>query len=113
MSSKNKVIKTFISELREQGRITEQFLDGVSDLTIEELIAVKLELSSKMVKGKLYGLPLWGSMPYAVRDGLLMFVTRNCITKTDMASTIGLPYEQFTQIYRKYCSRDKEVILEE
>jgi len=102
MSSKNEKKVTFVSELKRDGRISEEFLNVVSDLTLEELISVKLELSAKMFNGKLYNLPLWYNLPYIIRESLLNFVNRNCKTKVDMSNTLGIPYEQFIQIYKKY-----------
>ncbi len=102
MSSKNEKKVTFISELRKDGRVSEEFLNVVSDLTLEELISVKLELSAKMFNGKLYNFPLWYNLPYIIRESLLNFVNRNCKTKVDMSNTLGIPYEQFIQIYKKY-----------
>jgi len=104
MSSKNEKKITFISELRRDGRISEEFINVASGLTLEELISVKLELSSKMLNGKLYNLPLWYNLPYIIRESLLNFVNRNCKTKADMSNTLGIPYEQFIQIYKKYIS---------
>jgi len=102
MSSKNEKKVTFVSELKRDGRISEEFLNVVSDLTLEELISVKLELSAKMFNGKLYNFPLWYNLPYIIRESLLNFVNRNCKTKVDMSNTLGIPYEQFIQIYKKY-----------
>jgi hypothetical protein len=94
--------RSFISELREEGKVDSPFLDKVSDLTIEELIAIKLECSAKMMRGKLYNFPLWYTLPYMVRDAMMNFVDRNCKTKTDMSNVLGIPYSEFIQIYRKY-----------
>ena len=102
MSNKKEKKTTFISELKKDGRINEDVLNLVSDLTLEELISVKLELSAKMLNGKLYNLPLWYTLPYIIRESLLNFVNRNCKTKADMSNTLGIPYEQFIQIYKKY-----------
>jgi len=102
MSSKNGKKITFISELKKEGRINEEVLNTVSNLTLEELISVKLELSANMLNGKLYNFPLWYNLPYIVRESLLNFVNRNCKTKMDMSNTLGIPYEQFIQIYKKY-----------
>ena len=102
MSRKNEKKNTFISELKKEGKVNEEFLDTVSGLSIEELITIKLEVSSRMFGGKLYNFLLWQNMPYIVRDSLLSFVDRNCKTKSDMANTLGIPYEQFIQIYKKY-----------
>lgn len=102
MSTKKGKKDTFILELKKEGRINQDFLDKVSDLTLEELISIKLELSAKMVGGKLYNFPIWYSMPYVIRESLMDFVSRNCKTKADMANTLGLPYDTFIQIYKKY-----------
>ena len=102
MSSKSRKKITLTSELRKSGKIDNNFIDKLSDLRIEELIALKLESSAKMMNGKLYGIPLWYTLPYAVRDSLMDFVSRNCKTKSDMSSTLGIPYEMFIQIYKKY-----------
>ena len=76
MSRKNEKKSTFISELKRKGKITEDFLDGISEFTIEELIMIKLEVSSKMFSGKLYNFLLWQNLPYMVRESLLNFVDR-------------------------------------
>ena len=102
MSREKAKKRSFISELREEGKIDSHFLDKVSDLTIEELIAIKLEHSAKLISGKLYGFPLWYTLPYMVRDALMNFVNRNCKTKADMSNVLGIPYSEFIQIYRKY-----------
>ena len=104
MSRKNYKKNTFISELKKEGRLDEEFLDTLSEFTIEELITLKLEVSSRMLSGKLYNFLLWQNMPYIVRQSLLNFVDRNCKSKMDMANTLGIPYEQFIQIYKKYIS---------
>ncbi len=104
MSTKNEKKINFISELKKDGRVSEEFLNIASDLTLEELISVKLELTAKMLNGKLYNFPLWYNLPYIVRESLLNFVNRNCKTKIDMSNTLGIPYEQFIQIYKKYIS---------
>jgi len=102
MSTKSGKKITLTSELRKSGKIDNNFIDKLADLKVEELVALKLESSAKMMNGKLYGIPLWYTLPYAVRDSLMDFVSRNCKTKSDMSSTLGIPYELFIQIYRKY-----------
>jgi|TARA_R110002020_G_scaffold236447_3_gene448780 hypothetical protein len=94
--------KSFILSLKKEGRVNEGFLNIVSDLTLEELIAVKLEQSSKMMRGKLYNFPLWYTMPNVCRDACMLFVRTCCSTKADMASVLGVPYDYFIDLYKKY-----------
>lgn len=102
MSSKNENKRSFISELKNEGRINENFLSIVSELKLEELIAVKLELSARMTNGKFYNFPLWFAMPSITRDACMKFATGICTTKSDMASLLGVPYDLFLEHYRKY-----------
>ena len=102
MSSKNSKKRSFINELRNNNRINENFLNVVSDLKLEELIAVKLEQSARMTGGKFYNLPIWYTLPYVCRDACFKFATSICNTKSDMASLLGIPYDTFMDIYKKY-----------
>ena len=102
MSTKNDKKSSYISELRSEGRINESFLNTVSELKLEELIAIKLEQSSRMMKGKLYNFPIWHTLPMICRDACLKVATRLCSTKSDMASFLGIPYNNFKQLLREY-----------
>tara|TARA_A100001015_G_C15019430_1_gene727241 strand:- start:1796 stop:2113 length:318 start_codon:yes stop_codon:yes gene_type:complete len=102
LSSKKNKKRSFISELRHEDRINENFLNIVSDLKLEELIAVKLEQSARMTGGKFYNLPIWYTLPYICRDACFKFASSICNTKSDMASLLGIPYDTFVDIYKKY-----------
>ena len=102
MSTKNTKKGSYISDLRSEGRINESFLNTVSELKLEELIAIKLEQSSSMMKGKLYNFPIWHTLPMICRDACLKVASRICSTKSDMASFLGIPYSNFKKLYREY-----------
>ena len=104
MSSKNDKKKSFILSLKKEGRITEDTLNVISDLTLEELIAVKLESSARATSGKLYNFPIWYTIPNICRDACIKFARSCCNTKTDMSNLLGIPYDQFNILYRKYYS---------
>lgn len=74
----------------------------VSELKLEELIAIKLEQSSKMTGGKFYNFPIWHSLPYICKDACYKFAYGVCDTKSDMASLLGIPYNTFSDIYKGY-----------
>lgn len=101
--SREKIKKrTFISKLKNEGRINENFLNIVSDLTLEELIGIKIELASRLFRGKLYGIPIWITMPRVVKEAMLHVAINSCKTKTDMSSFLGLTLEQFNNILNDY-----------
>lgn len=88
--------------LKKEGRINEDTINSISEMTLEEIIGVKLELSAKETNGKLYNLPIWYTMPNICRDACLQFAFSYCSTKSDMASLLGIPYEYFKDLYKKY-----------
>ena len=94
--------RSFISKVKKEDRINENFLNIVSDLTFEELLAVKIEMASRLFKGKLYNIPIWITMPRIVKEALLHVTINSCKTKTDMATFLGLTSEQFNEILRTY-----------
>jgi hypothetical protein len=102
LSTKNDKKGSYISELRSEGRINEDFINKISDLKLEELIAVKLEVSSRMTSGKLYNFPIWYTLPRICKQACMNVADRICSSKADKASFLGIPYNIFLQIYREY-----------
>ena len=75
-----------ISKLRKEKRSSEEFEIVLNALSLEEVIALKLELSAKNAfKGKLYGIPLWSSMVNIVHDALLKYALSATKTKKETA----------------------------
>jgi len=101
--SREKIKKrTFISKLKSEDRINENFLNIVSDLTLEELIGIKIEMASRLFRGKLYGIPIWITMSRIVKEAMLHVAINSCKTKTDMCSFLGITLEQFNDIIKDY-----------
>jgi transcriptional regulator of acetoin/glycerol metabolism len=91
-----------IRKLRNEGKTNEQFEVAVGMLSLEELIALKLELASKSVGGKLYGLPLWYSLPDIVKDAVLKYALSAARTKMEAARFLGVNKEYFYRLLKKY-----------
>jgi len=102
MSSKKGKNHSFIQLMKQKRRINENFMNILSTLTLEEVIALKLETSVKSINNKLYNFPLWSSMPNITRDALLRYAMSACQSKRDMARFLGIPVNKFNKIIRKY-----------
>jgi len=102
MSSKKQKNYSFINVMRQKRRINENFLNTLSSLSLEEIIALKLELSIQTINNKLYNFPLWQSMPNITRDALLRYAMSACQSKRDMARFLGIPVNKFGDILKKY-----------
>ena len=93
---------SFISVLRKEQRVTEEFLNVLSSFSLEELIALKLELAVRNTKHKLYNLPLWKAMPSICRDAILRYTLSACESKRDGARMLGIDIREFNNLLKKY-----------
>ena len=60
-------------KLRRDNKVTDEFEVMLNNLTLEEAIGLKLELAAKTVSGKLYGIPIWYSLPAIIKDAVLTY----------------------------------------
>ena len=89
-------------KLRNEGKTNDQFEIALGSLSLEEIIALKLELATKSVGGKLYGLPLWYSLPEITKDAVLKYALSAARTKMEAARFLGVNKEYFYRLLKKY-----------
>ena len=94
---------SLLKKFKEEGKINSEFEIILSSISLEDLIALKLELSSRDFGGKLFGLPLLQSTKELVNDALLKFSFSASKTKKEGAALLGLS----TKDYRQYLKRFK------
>jgi hypothetical protein len=93
---------SFISLMKRKRKINDDFISILSSLSLEEIIALKLETAAKLTKHKLYNFPLWKSMPSICRDALLRFVLSACQSKRDGARMLGIDIREFDKLIKRY-----------
>jgi hypothetical protein len=86
---------SFINVLREQGKLNEQVETAIHNMTLEDLIAVKLELSSRTQKSPLYAIPLFDTLQVIVRDAMLKFAISATRTPSEAAAALGISLSYF------------------
>jgi transcriptional regulator of acetoin/glycerol metabolism len=91
-----------VRKLRNEGKTNEQLETMITMLSLEDLIALKLELASRSVGGKLYGLPLWYSLPDITKDAVLKYALSAARTKMEAARFLGVSKEYFYRLLKKY-----------
>jgi len=94
------------NKLKKESKSSDEFEFMVSRLSLEELIGLKLELSAKLLGGKLYGFNLWSSFPKIAKEGLFLYALSATSTIADAASLLGLGTNKFF-IIKKYYERNK------
>ncbi len=94
-----------INKLEKEGIIDERFQLVLSRLSLEDLIAVKLELTSKSSGGNIFGLPIWYSITDIVRDAILRFSMSAARTKLEAARFLGITLYDYEYFLNKYKTR--------
>ena len=117
---KNTVTKyskySIINKLKSEKKISDSTLNNINNISLEDLIAIKLELSTRFLYGKFYGLPIWRLTRHAVTDALLKTALSIARTKKEAARFLGVDYMEFNRYIKKYNTisffeeEEKEVI---
>jgi hypothetical protein len=93
---------SLVKKLRANNKSTEEFEVMLNNLSLEEIIGLKLELASKVFGGKSYGLPIWKSMKEIVQDAVLKYTLSACKSKREAARFLGLRHQNFNKLIKKY-----------
>ncbi len=99
--SKNKNY-SLINKLLKEEKINEKFLFTLNQLSLEELIAVKLENSAKASGGNIFGIPIWNSLRDICRDASLKFAISAARTKAEAATFLGISIYTLKDYIKKY-----------
>ena len=91
------------NKLRKEGKSSEEFEILFNNLSLEEVIGLKLELASKFgLRGKMYGLPIWYSLRTIVKDAVLKYAVSATRSKREAARFLGLHEQSFNILLRKH-----------
>ena len=94
--------KSLLKKLKKEEIINDSFLEKVSTISLEDLIAIKLELSSRHFGGKLFGLPIFHSVKEITNDALLKFAFSASRTKKEGAALLGMTTKDYRSYLRKF-----------
>tara|TARA_R110002020_G_C16037664_1_gene753423 strand:+ start:269 stop:622 length:354 start_codon:yes stop_codon:yes gene_type:complete len=89
-------------KLRQEKKSNDEFETMLSSLTLEEVIGLKLELSTKPVNNRLYGIPIWNSLTNIVRDAILKYAYSATRTQIEAMHFLGLKEKAFHKLKEKY-----------
>lgn len=101
MNSKTRY-KSIISKLKDNNLVSDDLLVLVNNLSLEDIIALKFELSSKMLKNRMYGFDIWRNSKYIVQEAMLKFAISATQSKKDAARFLGLDYTNFSKLVKKF-----------
>ena len=87
-------------KLKREKKVNEEFEVMLNSLSLEEIIALKLELASKILKGKLYGLNIYNKLPTIAKDAAVKYAISACKTKRSAALFLGISYRRLKQLQK-------------
>jgi|TARA_R100000008_G_scaffold58928_1_gene36697 hypothetical protein len=101
LQGKNKYY-SLAKKLRREQRSSDEFEIMLNQLTLEEVIGLKLELATKSVNGKLFGVPLWYSLHNVVQDAVLKYTFSASRTNGEAMRYLGLKKAEMKKLLKKY-----------
>lgn len=90
------------NKLLREKRINSDFEVILNSLTLEEIIAIKLELSNLYINNKLYNIPLYKSIKYIIKESLIIFALSASRTTKDAATLLGIRERDLTEEIKKF-----------
>ncbi|HBZ39505.1 MAG TPA: hypothetical protein DEO59_13905 [Balneola sp.] len=94
--------KSIRIRLEEKGLVNNQLLTLISSISLEDLIALKLELACNDINEKLFGFDIWRNLKPIVQESVLKFAISTRKSKKDAARFLGLNYLEFKKLIAKY-----------
>ena len=88
--------------MKAQNLLDDSLLVCINSLTLEDLIAIKLELSANHINNRPFGFDIWRKSGYIIKEALLKFAVSTTHSKKDAARFLGLTYSEFKKVMRKY-----------
>lgn len=79
-----------LEHLSKTKQLDSYFMAKFNSLSLEEVIALKLDLASKPFGNKFYSFPLWFSLEKIVRHAVLKHIYSSSKTFTDIATFLGV-----------------------
>lgn len=95
-----------INKLRKEKKSNEDFEIMLGNLTLEEIIALKLEISTRTVSNRMYGFPIWGSISNIVKDATFKYALSATRTQLEAMRFLGLTEKSFHDLKKKFKVED-------
>jgi len=89
-------------KLRKDGKTSIEFEVMLNNLSLEEVVALKLELATKPIGSKLYGFKIWNSLSDIIRDATLKYALSATKTKAESMRFLGLSLSSYKKFLKKY-----------
>ena len=93
-------------KLRKEGKSSEEFEILLNNLSLEEVIALKLELATKNISNRMYGIPIWGNLLHIVQDAVFKYALSATRTQAEAMRMVGLKEVNLHELNKKFKPQD-------
>jgi len=93
---------SILNDLREKKILTNNLEILISQLSLEDLITLKLEISSKKLNNKLFGFPIWKKLDYIIKDSFIKFAVNRTNSIREAAAVLNVRPAQIKNFIFKY-----------
>ena len=93
---------SIINKLRKERKSNEEFEIMLNNLSLEETIALKLELSSRYFSKRMYSIPLWSNLLNVVQDAVLKYALSATRTQAEAMRMLGLRESDLHVLKKKF-----------
>ena len=93
---------SFRNKLKKEKKLNDTFEAILNNLTLEEIISLKLELSSSYINNRLYNIPIYYNLIYITKEAVLNYALSACRSKADAARMLGIDESTFKTELKKF-----------
>ena len=87
---------------RHQNKSHDAFAILLANLSLEEIIALKLELGFRAIGFPLHGFPIWKSINYITKEALIKYALCSADSKEEAARLLGIEVIKLFRLIKKY-----------
>jgi len=88
--------------LRKNKKVTDEFEAIFNNLSLEEVISLKLELAAKSSQSKMYGIPIYKYLDLIVKDAIIKYALSSCHSKAEAQSFLGLSSRDWMELLKGF-----------
>lgn len=104
MTKKNQNIKNYSisNKLREENKSNDYFEVMLGNVSLEDLIALKLEIAFRSAGTVIYGLPIWKNTLFIFKDAILKFGISVCKDQNELSKFLGISRMQVFRLLKQF-----------
>ena len=100
-------------KLKKQNKINNEFEAILSHLSLEEVVALKIELAARACGGKFYGNYLLKATKHITDEAIVKYALSACRTKKAAARFLGINIQHLNAIMKFYHTEEQLKMSEE